>query len=125
MIFDWVTWTMINSTIPFVGVLLSGMMMFSSKSCTSSKTTSTLVILFALIWLNLIWADFGSEVFAPSRQTMSARGLLIMAMIFFGFDVRKNTLNSAKNDSEVLTLKIKVAAMQQYIDKQKGRRKHE
>jgi uncharacterized membrane protein len=105
MIFDWITWTMINSTIPFVGVLLSGIMMFSSKSCTSSKTTSTLVILFALIWLNLIWADFGSEVFAPSRQTMSARILLIIAMGFFMSDVRKNTKRIQQLKYEKATLK--------------------
>ena len=86
-----VMWHLVNDVTPYVGLFIAGHIMFSSKYKTNSKITSTLVVNFALIWLGLLWADVGSLVFVPSRQTILARVLLLIAMLLVMLEVSSTT----------------------------------
>lgn len=118
-------WQNFNLAIPMIGLLLAAWMFFSNKTCTAKKSVSSQVVFFGLTWLVLTWADFGSATFIPSRQTYIARLLILITMIMSALYARSNTTESTKMRSEIKMLKIKLAAMQQYINEQKGRRDHE
>ncbi|WP_230657766.1 hypothetical protein [Psychrobacter sp. I-STPA10] len=100
-----ITWNHVNDAIPFIGITLCAFMMFSRKSCTKQKTISTIVILLALMWLTLTWADFASDVFHASLQTMSARIILLITMILIVMYVRSMTGNILNLVNEIKRLK--------------------
>jgi hypothetical protein len=84
-------WHMINLVSPFVGLLASGYVFFSYKTCTSRKAISTAVCLSIMLWLMLLWADWGSVVFEASYQSMWARVLLLMISVLITYELRRHT----------------------------------
>ncbi len=76
-------WQGVNLITPYIGLFMCGYMMLSARHCTQRITTSTFIIVLVFIWLNLMWADIGHTHFVPTRQTMTARLLLLLAMLLF------------------------------------------
>lgn len=103
-IFDW-HW--INYLVPFVGLIGCSIMFFSQKTCTAGKAVSTAVSLSMIMWLSLIWADWGSAVFEPSRQTMAARVLIIIISFLIMFELRRATITRFKNTRLIKILERK------------------
>lgn len=81
----------INNITPYLGLFMCAVVMFSSRYCTNRKTTSTLIILYAFIWLGLLLADVGSTMFVLSRHTILARVLLVLSMVVLMFDIAGST----------------------------------
>lgn len=81
----------INNITPYLGLFMCAVVMFSRRYCTKCKSTSTLIVLYAFIWLGLLWADVGSYVFAPSIHTILARVLLVLSMAVLMLDIAGNT----------------------------------
>ena len=84
-------WRFFNILIPFVGILIMAYTLFSGKICTQGKTVSTSVVLCIFYWLMLMWADWGSTVFTPSRQTMAARVIILIVTILIMSELRRAT----------------------------------
>lgn len=97
----------INNITPYVGLLMCAVVMFSGRYCTKRKTTSTLIVLYGFVWLGLLWADVGSDVFIPSRHTILARVLLILAMAVLMLDIAGATSRYAKVKSKLRKLERK------------------
>lgn len=89
-------WHVINGAMPFFGILASAYILFSKKTCTANKAISTALSLSIMLWLMLIWADWGSAVFAPSYQSMWARIFLLIVSALIMFELRRNTINIQK-----------------------------
>lgn len=94
------TWRTANTALPFFGLMFSCYLMFTKTTCTKQKTVSSMVILLALTWLNLMWADFGSELFSPSRQSFTARIMLMCIMILMWLYLRGATISAAARNKE-------------------------
>lgn len=81
----------VNIIVPYIGLIMCGIIMFGKRFCTNRNATSTLVTMYALVWLGLIWNDAGSDVFVPSPQTVSARALYLLSMLVLMFEVASST----------------------------------
>lgn len=81
----------INNITPYLGLFMCAVVMFSGRYCTKRKTTSTLIVLYAFIWLGLLWADVGSTAYIPSIHTILARSLLVLSMAVLMLDIAGNT----------------------------------
>lgn len=90
-IYDLLDWRVVNVAIPFIGLLMCAHAFFSAQTCTRSKTVSTAVSLTLLLFLTLLWADWGSTVFVASYQTMISRILLIIILVLIVYELRRST----------------------------------
>lgn len=90
------SWHAVNAAMPFLGIIASAYILFSGKTCTANKAISTALSLSIILWLMLIWADWGSAVFTPSYQSMWARILLLIVSTLIMFELRRNTINNQK-----------------------------
>jgi sensor histidine kinase YesM len=90
-IFKLLDWQLINAAIPFMGITLFSYVLFSGKICTQGKIVSTSVALAIMLWLTLVWADWGSGVFVASYQTMLARLIFLTISIFIIYELKRNT----------------------------------
>lgn len=70
----------INRLTPIVAIFLTLIALFSKKYITRDCVSSSIMHLTILLWTMLIWADWGSEVFRPSRQTIVARCLMVVIL---------------------------------------------
>lgn len=86
-----IDWRFFNALIPFAGILIMAYTLFSGKICTQGKIISTSVVLCIFYWLMLMWADWGSAVFVPSRQTMTARVIILIVTILIMAELRRAT----------------------------------
>ncbi|MDO5769003.1 MAG: hypothetical protein Q4P13_05820 [Psychrobacter sp.] len=88
ILLDAPSWDRINLVLPFIGLIFGGYLMLTPRVCTKKKTISSIIILFGLMWLALMWADYGSAVFSASRQSFAARVILLMIMALFALALR-------------------------------------
>lgn len=70
----------LNRLTPIVAIFLTLIALFSKKYITRDCVSSSIMHLTILLWTMLIWADWGSEVFRPSRQTIVARCLMVVIL---------------------------------------------
>lgn len=70
----------INRSTPMVAIFLTLIALFSKKYITRDCVSSSILHLTILLWTMLVWADWGSEVFRPSRQTIVARCLMVVIL---------------------------------------------
>ena len=70
----------INRLTPIVAIFLTLIALFSRRYITKDCVSSSILHLTILLWTMLIWADWGSEVFRPSRQTIVARCLMVVIL---------------------------------------------
>lgn len=67
----------INRSTPMVAIFLTLIALFSKKYITRDCVSSSILHLTIIFWVMLIWADWGSSVFQPSRHTVLARCLMV------------------------------------------------
>lgn len=90
------SWHAVNAVMPFLGIIASGYILYSNKTCTANKAISTALSLSLMLWLMLVWADWGSAVFTPSYQSMWSRILLLIVSALIMFELRRNTIDKQK-----------------------------
>lgn len=81
----------VNRITPFLALIMVATTLFSSIWGTKGKLTSTILHLFIVLWVLLIWADWGSDIFNPSRQTTLARVVIFLIMYLMLSDIRHKT----------------------------------
>lgn len=104
-------WHWVNLVAPFIGLLGCLVMFFSSKTCTVGKAVSTAVSLSMVMWLMLIWADWGSAVFAPSYQSMWSRLLVIAISMLVMFELKRLTIERHQREHDIKVLMRKNQAL--------------
>ena len=70
----------INRLIPIIAISMILVALFSRRFITKDCLLSSILHLKIIFWVMLIWADWGSEVFNPSRQTVVARCLMVVIL---------------------------------------------
>lgn len=70
----------VNRLTPIVAIFLTLIALFSKKYITRDWVSSSILHLTIIFWVMLIWADWGSEVFNPSKQTVIARCLMVVIL---------------------------------------------
>lgn len=70
----------LNRLTPIVAIFLTLIALFSKKYITRDCVSSSILHLNIVFWVMLVWADWGSEVFRPSRQTIVARCLMVVIL---------------------------------------------
>ena len=70
----------INRLTPIVAIFLTLIALFSRRFITKDCVSSSVLHLTIVFWVMLIWADWGSEVFQPSKQTVIARCLMVVTL---------------------------------------------
>lgn len=84
-------WRWINTLAPFVGIIGCVFVFYSHKTCTQRKAVSTAISLAIMLWLMLIWADWGSTIFTPSYQSMWSRIFLLIMSTLLLYELRRHT----------------------------------
>jgi len=108
-------WRWVNAFSPFVGLLACGYVLFSYKTCTSRKAISTAISLSIMMWLMLLWADWGSAVFVPSYQTMWSRVLLLAISALIMHELRRHTRTNVILQARNTDLMTDNAHLRQHI----------
>ena len=70
----------VNRLTPIIAISMTLIALFSRKYITKDCVSSSILHLTIVFWVMLIWADWGSEVFHPSRQTIVARCLMVVIL---------------------------------------------
>lgn len=70
----------INRLTPIVAIFLTLVALFSRRFITKDCVSSSILHLTIIFWVMLIWADWGSSVFNPSKQTVIARCLMVVIL---------------------------------------------
>ena len=70
----------INRITPIVAIFLTLIALFSRRFITKDCVSSSILHLTIIFWVMLIWADWGSSVFNPSKQTVIARCLMVVIL---------------------------------------------
>ena len=70
----------INRLTPIVAIFLTLIALFSRRYITRDCVSSSILHLTIIFWVMLIWADWGSSVFHPSKQTVVARCLMVVIL---------------------------------------------
>lgn len=70
----------VNRLTPIVAISMTLIALFSRRYITKDCVSSSILHLTIVFWVMLIWADWGSEVFQPSRQTIVARCLMVVIL---------------------------------------------
>ena len=70
----------VNRLTPIVAISMTLIALFSRRYITKDCVSSSILHLTIVFWVMLIWADWGSEVFRPSRQTIVARCLMVVIL---------------------------------------------
>lgn len=70
----------VNRLTPIVAIGLILVAIFSRKYITKDCVSSSIMHLKIVFWIMLIWADWGSAVFHPSKQTVLARCLELVIL---------------------------------------------
>lgn len=78
----------VNRLTPIIAISMTLIALFSRKYITKDCVSSSILHLTIVFWVMLIWADWGSEVFHPSRQTIVARCLMVVILGFIVLLIR-------------------------------------
>lgn len=70
----------INRLTPIIAIFLTLVALFSRRFITKDCVSSSILHLTIIFWVMLIWADWGSSVFHPSKQTVIARCLMVVIL---------------------------------------------
>ena len=70
----------LNRLTPIVAIFLTLIALFGRKFITKDWVSSSILHLTIVFWVMLIWADWGSAVFHPSKQTVIARCLMVVIL---------------------------------------------
>ena len=70
----------INRLTPIIAIFLTLIALFSKRFITKDCVSSSVLHLTIVFWVMLIWADWGSSVFHPSKQTVVARCLMVIIL---------------------------------------------
>ena len=70
----------VNRLTPLIAIGLILVALFSRKYITKDCVSSSIMHLTIVFWIMLIWADWGSEIFHPSKQTVLARCLMVVIL---------------------------------------------
>lgn len=70
----------INRLTPIVAIFLTLIALFGRRFITKDWVSSSILHLTIVFWVMLIWADWGSAVFHPSKQTVIARCLMVVIL---------------------------------------------
>lgn len=70
----------INRLTPIIAIFLTLIALFSRRFITKDCVSSSILHLTIIFWVMLIWADWGSSVFNPSKQTVIARCLMVVIL---------------------------------------------
>ena len=70
----------INRLTPIVAIFLALIALFGRRYITRDCVSSSILHLTIIFWVMLIWADWGSSVFHPSKQTVVARCLMVIIL---------------------------------------------
>lgn len=70
----------INRLTPIIAIFLTLVALFSRRFITKDCVSSSILHLTIIFWVMLIWADWGSSVFNPSKQTVVARCLMVIIL---------------------------------------------
>lgn len=70
----------INRLTPVIAISMILVALFSKRFTTKDWVLSSILHLKIIFWVMLIWADWGSEVFQPSKQTAVARCLMVVIL---------------------------------------------
>ena len=70
----------VNRLTPIVAIFLTLIALFSRRYITRDCVSSSILHLTIIFWVMLIWADWGSSVFHPSKQTVVARCLMVIIL---------------------------------------------
>lgn len=70
----------INRITPIVAIFLTLIALFGRRFITKDWVSSSILHLTIILWVMLIWADWGSSVFHPSKQTVIARCLMVIIL---------------------------------------------
>lgn len=70
----------INRLTPIVAIFLTLIALFGRRFITKDWVSSSILHLTIIFWVMLVWADWGSSVFNPSRQTVIARCLMVVIL---------------------------------------------
>ena len=102
----------INRLTPIVAIFLTLFALFSRRFITKDWVSSSVLHLTIVFWVMLIWADWGSQVFQPSKQTVIARCLMVVILALVVILIRnysrlfrrlKKLLNNALAKFDALT----------------------
>ena len=122
---NFLDWHLLNTLSPFIGLIACSYVLFSHKTSTHRKAISSAVSIAALMWLMLIWADWGSVTFQASYQTMTSRLMLLVAssliMYELRFYTRTNRILSISNmelSAENNQLHAQIDQLQQQLTEQ-------
>lgn len=94
----------LNRLTPIVAIFFTLIALFSKKYITRDCVSSSILHLTILLWTMLIWADWGSDVFRPSRQTIVARCLMVVILGLVVLLIRKYSkiFRRMKSDNQAL-----------------------
>ena len=70
----------LNRLTPIVAIFLTLIALFSRRYITRDCVSSSILHLTIIFWVMLVWADWGSSVFNPSKQTVVARCLMVVVL---------------------------------------------
>lgn len=70
----------INRLTPIVAIFLALIALFGRRFITKDCVSSSILHLTIIFWVMLVWADWGSSVFHPSKQTVIARCLMVVIL---------------------------------------------
>ena len=70
----------INRLTPIIAIFLTLIALFGRRFITKDCVSSSILHLTIIFWVMLVWADWGSSVFHPSRQTVVARCLMVIIL---------------------------------------------
>ena len=102
----------INRLTPILAIFLTLIALFSRRFITRDCVSSSILHLTIIFWVMLVWADFGSSVFHPSKQTVLARCLMVVILALVVILIRnysklfrhlKKLLNDALAKFDALT----------------------
>lgn len=95
----------INRLTPIIAIFLTLIALFSRRFITRDCVSSSILHLTIIFWVMLVWADWGSEVFRPSRQTIVARCLMvvILGLVVLLIKNYSKIFRRMKSDNQALT----------------------
>ena len=102
----------INRITPIVAIFFTLIALFGRRFITKDWVSSSILHLTIILWVMLIWADWSSSVFHPSKQTVIARCLMVVILALVVILIRnysilfrrlKKLLNNALAKFDALT----------------------
>ena len=95
----------VNRLTPIIAISIILVALFSKRFITKDWVLSSILHLKIIFWVMLIWADWGSAVFHPSRQTIVARCLMVVIWWLIVLLIRNHSkiFRLMKSDNQALS----------------------